>query len=81
MSLSAQSAAEKEQVTSLEFSCVALERIKSPPLFYFDSKEYKPLQVPVGVHSPEYELNGAAFLRLYVERTNEKGEVTYIQCA
>ena len=76
-----QSAGESEQVTSLEFSCVALEKFKSPPLFYFDSSKYKPLQVPVGDHSPQYELNGAAFLRLYVEQTDEKGDVSYIQCA
>jgi hypothetical protein len=77
----AQSTGGGKQLTSLEFSCVALSKFKSPPLFYFVSGEYKPLQVPVGAHSPEYKLSNAAVLKLYVERKDEQGDVSYVQCA
>lgn len=79
LSLQAQSFGQER--ISLDFACVSFEKLDFPELYYLDSGEYLRLPIAVRRYPPLSRLNQTDALRLFLKKTDEQGEIIYVQCA
>ena len=58
---------------SIQFSCVALEKLAYPELFYHHHGEYLPIEISVGQRSKAYPLKGDEALEWFIRKKMPAG--------